>query len=370
MPADGDGVASSRAPRILFIGSPRWRKTWLPLQAVGATGLALPIEEGWRAYPTTFRKALAWGLGEHPDVVLTDATPPAALLAAFLARQIGVPSVYRIRGIGDEETIQLAHDAAELRHWDTAAKFAFVHPMYGLALRLTTRWVADCRATAERLRRRFPALSDRIGWAHTPCEVNGAPAPTEPLILSATNLHAPRKYGGLLRHWESLLHGLDACPDVRVRICGDGLFRHAFTRELARRHGSRRVSWVGHSPTFRQDLARAVCLLHLSDQDSYPSVVLEARAAGCPVIANDVGGVREMITDGVDGFILRDPLDLPDRMGRIVSDTALRARMAEAGRARVLRENSLEQIGREFLGEIGSARARGSKGGRGTCAAG
>lgn len=369
MLADGDGVVASRAPRILFIGSPRWRKTWLPLRAVGATGLALPID-GWRSYPGMFRKALAWGLAERPDVVLTDATPPAALLAALLARQLGVPSVYRIRGIGDAETIQLVHDAAELRRWDTAAKFAFVHPMYGLALRLMTRWVADCRTTAEGLRRRFPALADRIGWAHTPCEPNGPRTATEPLLLSATNLHAPRKYGGLLRHWEALLDGLHGCPEARLRICGDGLFRRAFTRELARRRVSRRIAWVGHSPTFREDLARAACLLHLSDQDSYPSVVLEARAAGCPVIANDVGGVREMIDDGVDGFILRDPRDLPDRMRRILGDTALRSRMAEAGRARVLRENSMERIGREFLAEIGAALQGRSNRGRGTWAAG
>ena len=370
MPAGCNAVIPGRAPRVLFIGSPRWAKTWLPLRAVGATGLALPLEHGWRSYPGTFRKALAWGLSERPDVVMTDAMAPAALLAALLARQLDVPSIYRIRGIGDQETLWLVRDAAQLRRWDTAAKFAFVHPMYGLALRLMTRWVADCRTTAENLGRRYPALSDRIGWAHTPCEAMEPQVSTEPLVLSATSLHSPRKYGGLLRHWDALFEAIGACPDVRLRICGDGFFRRAFTRELARRRVSRRIDWVGYSPTFREDLARAACLLHLSDMDSYPSVVLEARAAGCPVIANDVGGVREMIDDGVDGFVLRDPRDLPDRMRRILGDAALRSRMAEAGRARVLRENSLERIGQEFLAEIGLALHGRSNRGRGTCAAG
>ena len=63
-------------------------------------------------------------------------------------------------------------------------------------------------------------------------------------------------------------------------------------------------------------LAGADVLLHASLAEGVPNVVLEAMACGTPVVTTDCGGVREAVTDGVEGYVvnLRDPDHLADTL--------------------------------------------------------
>ena len=75
-----------------------------------------------------------------------------------------------------------------------------------------------------------------------------------------------------------------------------------------------------------------------SANEGTPVSVIEALAGGRPVVATRVGGVPDVVRDGVDGFLV-EPGDidaLAERLGRLAADPALAARMGEAGRARVL----------------------------------
>jgi hypothetical protein len=67
-------------------------------------------------------------------------------------------------------------------------------------------------------------------------------------------------------------------------------------------------------------------------------VVLEAQATARPVVATDVGGVHEAVDDGETGLLCpaRDPEALADRLGRLLGDADLRARLGAAGRRRVV----------------------------------
>ncbi len=70
--------------------------------------------------------------------------------------------------------------------------------------------------------------------------------------------------------------------------------------------------------------------------EGMPTVILEAMATGLPVVATDVGAVRELVVDGATGYVVA-PLDeaaLAERIGRLVADPALRARLGAAGRER------------------------------------
>ena len=74
--------------------------------------------------------------------------------------------------------------------------------------------------------------------------------------------------------------------------------------------------------------------------EAMPLTVLEAQAAGLPVVASDVGDVATMVQDGVTGRLVppRDPAALADALRPLLSDTATRRRMGEAGQER-MREN-------------------------------
>ena len=67
---------------------------------------------------------------------------------------------------------------------------------------------------------------------------------------------------------------------------------------------------------------------------------LEAMACAAPVIGSRVGGIAFTVVDGETGFLVppRDPQSLCDRLDRLLGDSALRTRLGQAGRARVLRE--------------------------------
>ena len=66
--------------------------------------------------------------------------------------------------------------------------------------------------------------------------------------------------------------------------------------------------------------------------------VIEALAARRPVVATDVGGVSDVVRDGVDGFLVEagDTTALAERLAVLAGDRGLRARMGEAGGSRVL----------------------------------
>ena len=88
--------------------------------------------------------------------------------------------------------------------------------------------------------------------------------------------------------------------------------------------------------------AELVAWYHAADALSFPSLtegwglaVLEAMAAGLPVVATDIPVFREYLTPGVDALLVppADPASLAVAMARLMADEALRRRLAEAGRA-------------------------------------
>jgi glycosyltransferase involved in cell wall biosynthesis len=84
-------------------------------------------------------------------------------------------------------------------------------------------------------------------------------------------------------------------------------------------------------------LADVDCLVHASRiAEPFGQVVVEGMAAGLPVVAVDLGGPREIVTDEVDGllFPVGDVDALADRLARLAADPALRARLATAAHQR------------------------------------
>jgi glycosyltransferase involved in cell wall biosynthesis len=103
--------------------------------------------------------------------------------------------------------------------------------------------------------------------------------------------------------------------------------------------------WVG--PDERARLLRASWVFTLpSHIEAMPMAILEAMAAGLPVVATRVGGVPSAVSHGVTGFLVepRDPAALTQSLDRLLSDAAVRRAMGQAGRARALEHFSAERI--------------------------
>jgi glycosyltransferase involved in cell wall biosynthesis len=136
--------------------------------------------------------------------------------------------------------------------------------------------------------------------------------------------------------------GVDAC----LCLVGDGPDREP-TEWLAHELGIvDRCLFLGYRDDVAPFYAAFDALILPSANEGTPVSAIEALAAGRPVVATRVGGVSDVIRDGVDGFLV-EPGDvdaLADRLGRLAVDGELARRMGEAGRARVLERYSVSRL--------------------------
>ncbi|MGQ9698639.1 MAG: glycosyltransferase family 4 protein [Armatimonadota bacterium] len=93
-----------------------------------------------------------------------------------------------------------------------------------------------------------------------------------------------------------------------------------------------------------QILQQSDIFLLSSLSEGIGNAVLEAMSCGLPVVTTDCGGMREAVTDGVEGFVVpvRDPYTMADAILRLARNPELRQWMGHAARERVLREFALD----------------------------
>lgn len=137
-----------------------------------------------------------------------------------------------------------------------------------------------------------------------------------------------------------------AHPHARLTIAGEGPLLAAL-RALALELGiAEAVEFMGFlsQPDLRSVFARSHVFLHPSntpasgDQEGVPNAMLEAMAAGLPVIATPHGGIPEAIQTEIHGLLVpeNDPAAVTGAMLRLAADDGLRGRIAAAGRDRVI----------------------------------
>ena len=147
-----------------------------------------------------------------------------------------------------------------------------------------------------------------------------------------------------------LLHALAATlsklPPLRVLFCGDGSERAALAR-LTRELGlESRVRFLGELGQVADVLAALDLFVLPSRHEGLGVAVLEAMAAGVPVVASAVGGLPEAVDDGRTGLLVppEDPRALGVAIAELAADVERARRMGIAGRARVLAEFSMERM--------------------------
>ncbi len=156
---------------------------------------------------------------------------------------------------------------------------------------------------------------------------------------------------GLLTLVEALKEVVPAMPAVRLRVVGRILDREYFNRVVSyvEREGlGERVVFCGllGGEGLLREYRRAAALILPSRRESAGLVVMEAMAAGKPVVASRVAALPELVEEGRSGFLVEhgDASGLADRIKALLSDRQLRRRMGEEGRKRASAEFRLESI--------------------------
>lgn len=139
-------------------------------------------------------------------------------------------------------------------------------------------------------------------------------------------------------------------PDTTLLIAGDGDLRMDLEREAQELGIASRVKFCGP----RKDIPELLKLLDFyvlpSKWEGLPMVILEAMAAGCPVVATDVGGNSTAVVNGVTGALVppQDPAALADAVIRLLDSPELQKRYAENGKNRFRERFSAETMARQY----------------------
>jgi len=309
-------------------------------QAIGAQvvripGMTRPIRPQLDAAAVM---ALAWWLRrERVDVVHTH-TSKAGFLGRLAARIAAVPVVvHTVHGFAFHEFTP----PARLR-------------VYAALERLAARW-CDRIITVSQAHADWAAQL-RIGRPGQVVAVPNGIAPGPPpdaarraavrrdlgIAEDALALISVGRFDPEKNHLD-LLPALESLPRAVLLLAGEGPLRDELEAAVARRRLKGRVRFLG----FRRDvpalLEAADAFVFASVREGMPIVLLEAMAAGLPIVANRIMGNREVVADGETGYLVppRRPDLFAEALCRLFADRERARAMGLAGRLRLERQFTL-----------------------------
>jgi glycosyltransferase involved in cell wall biosynthesis len=165
-----------------------------------------------------------------------------------------------------------------------------------------------------------------------------------PRVVSVGRLKAPKDF-------TTLLDALARVQGYEAVVVGDGPERAMLQARLESLGIGGSVSFEGERDDVPALLSASDCFVLSSSSEGMPISVLEAMAAGLPVVASDVGGVHELVADGVTGTLVPagEAAALAAALEPLLADDGLRARMGGAGRAAVEERFTVARVRDEHL---------------------
>lgn len=221
-----------------------------------------------------------------------------------------------------------------------------------VALKRSSLILALSPYTAERIVAACPDVADRIRIVPCPVEILSRAEPTDKdgkSILCVGRLRDSRKNLPLLL---KAFHEVSKqCPDVFLRLVG-GTDRQALEKWLTQLGLVDRVIDTGKvsDAELREQYARASVFVLPSQQEGLGIVVLEAMAAGVPVVSTRCGGPEGYVIDGQTGYLvpLSNPTAMAQAILRLLNNDSLRQQMSKAAQDHARRTFSRPVVERQF----------------------
>jgi glycosyltransferase involved in cell wall biosynthesis len=324
------------APSVVCIG--KEGELFGDLLAAGIDARALHLE-GKRHAARALRELISITRRERPDVVVVRSYN-AETLGRIAARAAGVEhTIMWVHNIGDPKPRSAVRTTVD---------------------RALTRWTSAYFGVAEAQRR---YLVDELGYPDDKIRIihNGVDpalfdvntdrgvlaefgwAEDDPVVGILAELSPIKDHGSFLKAARIVI---DEMPRARFLIVGDGECRAQLETLCAELRITSNVHFAG----VRRDVARllrAIDVFALSSVtvECFSIALLEAMACARPAVCTAVGGIPEMINDGVTGYLVppTDPQQLAARLTDLLSNPQLARRMGRAGRDRVEAEFSLDR---------------------------
>ena len=258
----------------------------------------------------------------RPDLVSTHSSK-AGWLGRLAAKSLRLPVLFTAHGWAFTEGVP---------EWERR--------IYALAERLATP-LADRIITVSEYDRQL-ALQLRVAPSHklvtvhngvpdVPASLRARPHTQPPRLIMVARFEPQKDHFTLLRAMYEL-------RDLQweLELVGEGPLLDSVRSEVGRLGLVERVHFLGARRDVAERLALAQIFVLVSRWEGFPRTILEAMRAGLPVVASDVGGVREAVVDGVTGFVVPrgNGQQLAHCIRRLIDDPSLRTEMGSKGRAR------------------------------------
>jgi glycosyltransferase involved in cell wall biosynthesis len=287
--------------------------------------------------PNTFQRVRRQFSALSPDLVHTHLRD-ASMLGCAAARSLGIPSVTTIHhtswGGPRKERFRDALTALSVRL--CAARVIGVSEAARAAY-LAHNWERPDRVVV--IHNGIADRRDSSSGAAVRAELGIA---TDELVVSMISGLRPEKaHDVALAAVGQLARRI---PGVRLVIAGDGPERVRIAEAAAPLET--RVILTGYRTDVMALLEASDVVLHPSHHEALPTTLIEAAAAGVPSLATDVGGVSEIVIDGVTGILVGSPPradDLERALEALLLDRDLRAQLGRAARARFESEFRVER---------------------------
>ena len=184
----------------------------------------------------------------------------------------------------------------------------------------------------------------RNGW-------HGNPLPRSPVgpfsVVCVANMRPAKGHEILVQAFEGVLRGV---PEARLTLVGDGPLRQSLAKQVRTLGIESAVRFVGAVSDVWPYLAKAHVAALPSHNETFGIAALEAMAAGLPVVATRVGGLPEVVVDGVTGRLVPpgDPPALTEALRQLSSNLADVDRMGAAAAERAASMTMVQMTDRYF----------------------
>jgi glycosyltransferase involved in cell wall biosynthesis len=229
------------------------------------------------------------------------------------------------------------------------------------------RYVAVSNDVARRLRTSLSVPTSRIRVVRNGIQLAPFDRPARASLRAALTRGRDRPLVLTLARldWQKglpyLLQAAAMVPEAIFLLAGDGPERAALETQAQALNLNDRVVFLGFRDDIPDLLAACDMFVLPSLVEGFPLAVMEAAAAGKPVIATAIGGTEEAVLHGETGLLVppADPTALAAAVRNLLADPALAGRLAAAGKARAQREFAAETMVRrvtEVYEEVLAAR--------------
>jgi len=264
----------------------------------------------------------------QPDIVHAQGTERDCAISAVFQK---IPKVLTIHG--NIRAITKLHRSSLFSFWWIQSQLeAFCLPRFAGVVcisKYTQQQVSDLAKKTWLL----PNATENLFFQFRPAAVDSS---TPPLVLVVANVDRRKNQNALIQALDPLARKLKFIVKFYGR-CGEDSYGKEFRSLIEARPWCSWGGMIGREK-LRDEFARATTLFLPTREDNCPMVVLEAQASGVPVIASNVGGVPDLVEDGVTGLLTNPdfPSTMPIALEKILSDKVLAARLAEGGRKKAL----------------------------------